>query len=283
MKYSAYWRLMRLDKPVGIILLWLPTAWALWIANGGTPNIRLIIYFFCGTILMRSAGCVINDIADRHIDRHVSRTRLRPLTTGEIQLPQALLLLLLLLVGALSIVLQLPSACFYYGIAAVGITVLYPFCKRFFQAPQLVLGVAFSMGIPMAYVASGVKMTEMTLILWSLNFVWIVAYDTLYAMVDRPDDLRIGVKSTAILFAHYDRKIIAFLQLACHSLWLWLAIGLHFQSFFYVCWAIAFFNLCYQQYLMSLQTPDAYFKAFFSNTWYGGWLWLGLILQAASS
>lgn len=268
---------MRAHKPVGTLLLWFPTAWALWIANQGTPPVLLTIYFLLGTIFMRAAGCVVNDMADRHIDKHVSRTHKRPLTSGEVTLGEALTLTFFLLLAALFIVLQLPKACFYYAIAALFITVLYPFCKRFFQAPQLVLGLAFSMGIPMAYVASGLAPNTTTIILFLLNFAWIVSYDTMYALADREDDLRIGVKSTAILFAHYDRLIIALLQISFHTAWFYVVLIMQPSALFYVCWTAGFFLLIYQQYLLSQRNARAYMQAFSSNVWYGLVMWIAFI------
>lgn len=277
MKWGAYFRLMRFHKPVGILLLWIPTAWALWMANHGTPPLRLIIYFLSGTILMRAAGCVINDIADRNIDKHVTRTRLRPLTTGEISVREAVLLFILLLLAALLIVLQLPILCLYYAITALVITIIYPFCKRFFEAPQLVLGLAFSMGIPTAYAASNVAMDQSMLLLFLLNFAWIVVYDTMYAMADREDDLRIGVKSTAVLFGQYDRVIIMLFQIVLHGLWFYLAWTLHYSLLFYSFWLAAGAILVYQQMLMKQQNPTAYFAAFSVNIWYGLLMWCALI------
>ena len=275
---SAYLRLMRLNKPAGIALLWFPTAWALWVANNGTPKLALIIYFLLGTIFMRSAGCVVNDIADRHIDIHVNRTQHRPLTTGEISLPKAIILLFLLLFAALFILIQLPHQCFYYALFALFATILYPFCKRFIQAPQLILGLAFSMGIPMAYVASGISPDITTLLLFVLNFTWIVAYDTMYAMADRDDDLRIGVKSTAILFAHHECLIILLLQIIVHTLWIALALGLHYSLWFYPPWALAAGILAYQQWLIRTRKADSCLRAFSTNSWYGLFMWLDLIL-----
>ncbi|STX38270.1 4-hydroxybenzoate-octaprenyltransferase [Legionella feeleii] len=276
---GSYLRLMRFHKPVGILLLWLPTAWALWIVNQGYPSLELIVLFLCGTVLMRAAGCVINDIADRHIDLHVERTQRRPLTSGEVSLIEAFVLLFILLFAALMILLQLPKQCFYYALFAVFITFLYPFCKRFIQGPQLVLGVAFSMGIPMAYAASGKVPDSMMFYLLIINFMWIVAYDSQYAMVDREDDLRIGVKSTAILFADYDRIIIGILQIVFHGLWLFLAIRLNnFWPFFY-CWLLAAFLLGYQQKLIAQRQPAQCLQAFSSNNWYGTLMWLAIILN----
>ena len=267
---------MRLDKPIGILLLWLPTARALWIANQGKPPLHLLIYFLAGTIVMRSAGCVVNDMADRNIDKHVKRTAMRPLTTGEVSQVHALGLIGLLLLIALGIVMMLARNCFYLALVAVALTVLYPFCKRFLQAPQLVLGLAFSMGIPMAFIASGVSDNTSMLILLLINFAWIVSYDTMYAMVDRDDDLRIGVKSTAVLFAQYDRGIILLLQLLLHCGWFYLAWSLHYSARFFTCWAIASLVLIYQQKLVHSRNNAECFKAFKFNAYYGFFIWMGL-------
>lgn len=277
MKLGAYLRLMRAHKPAGTLLLWIPTAWALWLANHGAPPVSLLAYFLLGTIFMRAAGCIVNDIADRHIDRHVTRTCMRPLTTGEVSLFEALWLIALLLGAALSIVIKLPVICFYYALLALFITIIYPFCKRFLQAPQLVLGVAFSMGIPMAYSASGVMLNTTALLLFILNFAWIVSYDTMYAMADREDDLRIGVKSTAVLFADYDRFIIMMLQISFHMIWLYLAFTLQYSMLFYCCWLAALTVLIYQQQLMSQKNANASFSAFSTNVWYGLIMWGALI------
>ena len=186
---------------------------------------------------MRAAGCVINDIADPHIDKHITRTRLRPLTSGELSLSQAFTVLILLLCAALFVAINLPKNCIYLAIFSLMVTFIYPFCKRFVQAPQMVLGLAFSMGIPMAYVASGVVLDQQFYLLFIINFAWILAYDTMYAMTDKPDDLKIGVKSTAIYFAQYDCLIIGLLQLIFHCLWLFLGVTSQVAVGFYLFWA----------------------------------------------
>lgn len=275
---SAYFRLMRLDKPIGTLLLWIPTAWALWMANHGLPPLRLLAYFFLGTFVMRSAGCVINDMADRHIDTHVKRTQFRPLASHELSFSQAVLLLILLLVAALFIVLQLPITCLYDSFLALCITFIYPLCKRFISAPQLVLGFAFSMGIPMAYAASGVPMTADAYVLIFLNMAWIVSYDTMYAMVDREDDLRIGVKSTAVLFGRYDCSIILLLQMMVHASWLYLALSLHYSSVFYIGWLLALIIIAYQQHQIRSRNASACFAAFSINGWYGLLIWVSQII-----
>ncbi|MBI2786918.1 MAG: 4-hydroxybenzoate octaprenyltransferase [Legionella longbeachae] len=276
MKWNAYWRLMRFDKPIGILLLWFPTAWALWFANKGLPPLRLLLLFLCGTVLMRAAGCVINDIADRNIDKHVTRTKLRPLTSGEVDLREALVLLFSLLVSALFVLTQLPWDCFNLGFIALFISFLYPFCKRFLDAPQFILGLAFSMGIPMAYVASGVSLNGECLLLFLINFAWILVYDTMYAMTDKADDLRIGVKSTAIYFASYDRLIIGFLQCTLHGLWLFWALMNHANLWFYSFWFVAGTILIYQQKLINKREPTDCFKAFKISVYYGAFMWFAL-------
>lgn len=283
MKWNAYWRLMRFDKPVGILLLWFPTAWALWLANKGVPPLRLLLLFLSGTVLMRAAGCVINDIADRDIDKHVARTKLRPLTSGEVGLKEALVLLVILLLAALLILINLPWNCFYPGFIALCISFLYPFCKRFLSAPQLVLGLAFSMGIPMAYVASNMSLNAECALLCSINFAWIVAYDTMYAMTDKEDDLRIGVKSTAIYFASYDRLIICLLQCLVHGLWLYWALINNVNAWFYSLWLAAGILLFYQQKLINKREKENCFKAFIASAYYGTLMWLAVGVSIPSA
>ncbi len=277
MKWHAYFRLMRFHKPIGILLLWIPTAWALWIANNGHPSWRLIALFLGGTVVMRAAGCIVNDIADRHIDKHVNRTQQRPLTTGEVSLIEAILLTLVLLCMALWIVIQCPILCFYYALFALLITVIYPFCKRFFDAPQLVLGLAFSMGIPMAYAASGVELNSISYLLMILNFAWIVAYDTIYAMADKNDDRLIGVKSTAICFGAYDRLAVLLLQAFVHGVWLYLGYRLHDSVHFYVGWMLGLLVLFYQQWLLEKQRPELYMRAFAWTAVYGFLMWVAVV------
>ena len=278
MKWNAYWRLMRFDKPVGILLLWFPTAWALWLANKGTPPLKLLILFLSGTVLMRAAGCVMNDIADRNIDKHVARTQSRPLTAGEVGLSEAFCLLGSILFVALLILLVLPWDCFYLGCIALFISFLYPFCKRFLSAPQLILGLAFSMGIPMAYVASHVPLNSECGLLFLINFAWIVAYDTMYAMTDKADDLRIGVNSTAIYFGQYDRVIIGVLQCIFHGLWLYWALKNHVNELFYLFWLFATLILLCQQKMIQKRVPEYCFRAFIYSVYYGALMWVSVVV-----
>lgn len=274
---NKYLRLMRFDKPAGIFLLWAPTAWALWLANQGHPSGRLIAYFLLGTICMRAAGCIINDLADRNIDKHVHRTRLRPLTSGEVSLQQAGVVLVLLLLCAGIIALQLPKLCWFEAFGAMFITSVYPFAKRFFQAPQLLLGIAFSMGIPMAYAASGVPANSVMILLLTLNFFWIVAYDTMYALVDREDDLQIGVRSTAILFGSHAIPIILILLGITHGLWLLLPWVHPCTLWFELCWALGLGILIYQFSLLTSQAAVDAMRAFLWSALYGLLMWVGVL------
>lgn len=278
MNYLGYIRLMRLDKPVGIFLLWSPTAWALWTANHGNPPMGLLFLFFIGTILMRSAGCVINDIADIKFDKYVSRTQNRPLTSGELSLKQAIFLLIMLLTPASLILLFLPLKCFYLAIISLLIVILYPLCKRWINMPQIVLGLAFSMSIPMVIIASGALFNLQAIIIFVINFLWIISYDTIYAMSDKPDDLLIGIKSTAIYFGSYDRIIIAIMQIIFHLTWLLWTISNPINLLFYVCWILGAAILFYQQYLIHQSRTELYIKAFKINVYYGIIMWLGIIL-----
>lgn len=269
MKWNAYWRLMRFNKPAGILLLWYPTFWALWSSNGGLPSLRLIALTLIGTLCMRAAGCVVNDIADRQVDKHVARTKLRPLTSTELSLPTAWVLLIALLFSALLVVIQLSKDCFYIALLALLITGLYPFCKRFFYAPQLILGLAFSMGIPMAYVASAKSLDGAFYLLFVINFIWIVSYDTLYAMADKDDDIRIGVKSTALLFANYDRLLIGLFQMMIQTLWLYWANWVHADWWFYLFWSMGCCVFIYQQQLIFKRKSQDCLKAFSASVYYG--------------
>jgi len=276
--FSSYVRLMRLNKPIGILLLWCPTAWALWDANHGHPSLQLVMIFLTGTVLMRSAGCIINDIADRHIDIHVQRTRSRPLTTGEVSLSNAICLLFVLLSTALATLLYLPPQCFLWALIALLITSVYPFCKRYIKAPQVILGFAFSMGIPMAYCASGKDYNRNEFIILLINFFWILAYDTMYAMVDREDDLKIGVKSTAILFGDLDRLIVGIVLVFTHFFWLFYATVALVHALFYVLWLTAVPLLIYQLKLIWTRTPSLCFRSFSLSAYYGMIMWLAIIL-----
>lgn len=269
---------MRFDKPMGILLLWAPTVWALWLANNGSPSIKLFGIFLFGTIIMRAAGCVINDMADRKFDGFVNRTKNRPLATQEIGFKHAAVLFIFLIILAFITVLQLPITCLYQAILALLITVIYPLFKRFFVAPQLFLGFAFSMGIPMAYSASHQSFNSVAWLLFVLNFLWILAYDTIYAMADKKDDLIVGIKSTAIFFADHDKLVVTILQCMVHFFWLFVADMQHFKLSFYIFWMLGGYIFYYQQRLMRLNSEFGFFKGFLLNGWYGLTMWIGIMI-----
>lgn len=278
----AYWQLMRLDRPIGSLLLLWPTLWALFLSSRGLPDFSILLIFILGVFLMRSAGCVINDYADRHIDGHVKRTLHRPLATGRVTTTEAKGLFALLLVCSFVLVLFLNS--FTVGLSFVGgfLAVIYPFMKRYTNLPQFVLGAAFGWAIPMAY---GAVLAELPLECWLLflaNLAWTVAYDTQYAMVDRDDDLRIGVKSTAILFAEYDNKIIALLQLLCLAFLV--SVGcladLHYSYFILLACSVGCF--IYQGKLTYHRDRQACFRAFMSNNYFGFIIFIAVLLGLQS-
>lgn len=278
---GASLRLMRVDRPIGTYLLLWPTLMALWLAAGGIPTIKNLLIFIAGTFVMRSAGCVINDYADRHVDAHVERTALRPLARGEITPKQALMLFAALLALAFGLVLLTNWQTIQLSFAAVAVACLYPFMKRFTNLPQLVLGIAFSFGIPMAFTAEAGTLPLLAWILFAANFLWTIAYDTFYAMVDREDDLRTGVKSTAILFAEHDRRIIALLQAAVIGLMLVLGIAADLHWPFFVGILVSAGLFVYQQKLTIQRDRDSCFKAFLHNHWVGMCWFVALALDLA--
>ena len=278
-QFGRYARLMRLHQPIGIWLLLWPTLWALWIAAEGRPDERMLIVFVLGTIITRSAGCVINDLADRKIDPHVRRTAGRPLATGEVVAAEAVLLFIGLMLIALGLVLTLNRPTLYFALGGAAITAIYPFAKRFFTAPQLLLGIAFAWGVPMAYVAQLGSVPRLGWLLFLTALIWVVVYDTEYAMVDRDDDARLGVRSTAILFGEMDRLLIGVLQV---SLLVGLALigrGAELGMWYYggVCAAAAF--CLYQQILIRNREPERCFRAFSNNAWVGAAVFVGILLD----
>ena len=255
-----------------------PTLWALWLANDGSPPASLVWVFVFGVIVMRSAGCVINDYADRDIDPKVARTEQRPLASGRVSTKEALGLFGCLCLIALLLLLQLPAVVWPWSIPALALTIIYPFMKRFMQAPQLILGFAFSFSIPMAYVASGALFDQSFYLLLVANIVWVVVYDTAYAMSDREEDIKIGVKSTAIWFGSADRHVLGALQLIFLTLWLVLIGYKGLDPSLYIALFIAAGMFVHQQVLIYKREPAGCFQAFLNNGWLGGVLWFGLIL-----
>ncbi|MDO8697789.1 MAG: 4-hydroxybenzoate octaprenyltransferase [Pseudomonas sp.] len=274
-------QLMRLDKPIGIYLLLWPTLWALWIAAKGVPSVANLLIFVFGVILMRSAGCVINDYADRNFDGHVKRTEARPLASGKVQPREALALFGVLLAISLALVLCTNSRTIWLSFGAVALAACYPFMKRYTYYPQVVLGAAFSWGIPMAFTAQTGELPAALWLLYLANLLWTVAYDTYYAMVDRDDDLKVGVKSTAILFGDADRLIIGCLQgLALLCL---LLAGARFElgACYYLGLAVAAGCFAWQLWSTRKREPQACFAAFLHNHWAGLAIFLGIVADYA--
>jgi len=276
-RFSGYFRLMRIDKPIGIYLLLWPTYWALWLAEMGTPHWSLLVIFTLGVFLMRAAGCVINDYADRHIDGQVRRTAQRPIVAGEVTEHQALMLFFMLVTLSFMLVLLLNWQTIVLSVGALLLAACYPFMKRYTHLPQVVLGAAFSWAIPMAFMATIETLPWWSWILYLANLLWIVAYDTQYAMVDRDDDLLIGVKSTAILFGRYDRLIIGLLQVISLALLVWLGMLLDLGAIYYLACTGCAVLVVYQQYLIAGRERDKCFRAFLNNHYFGMIMTLGLI------
>jgi 4-hydroxybenzoate polyprenyltransferase len=273
---------MRLDKPIGILLLLWPTLWALWFASSGNPNHRVLMVFIAGVVLMRSAGCVINDIADRHFDGHVARTRHRPLATGAIGTKSALMLFFCLSLCAFLLVLLLNRYTVYLAVVGAVLAVIYPYLKRITHLPQLGLGLAFSWGIPMAFAATNNRIPWVAWLLFFTATLWPIIYDTMYAMTDRNDDNKIGVKSTAILFGESDRFIIGVLQ--CLFLFGMIWVGYQFQMRlpYYVSLLLAAGLFVYQQTLLKDRDPTLSFKAFINNHWVGLLIFVGIVWSYAT-
>ncbi|MDV3502294.1 4-hydroxybenzoate octaprenyltransferase [Marinobacter sp. M-5] len=279
-RLADYAKLLRLDRPIGSLLLLWPTYWALWLASDGFPGIGNLIIFTVGVFLMRAAGCAINDFADRDVDRHVKRTRDRPLTSGRIAAWEAVALFLgLALVAFLMVVLFTNPLTLYLSFGGVVLAFIYPFMKRYTHLPQLFLGAAFSWAIPMAWAAEANELTQLTWLLFTANVLWTVAYDTFYAMVDRDDDLRIGVKSTAILFGDADLAIIGFLQ----GLVVVILIMVGNQADLGIIYNLGVLAMAglfiYQQYLARLREREGCFRAFLNNNWAGFAVFAGLVVD----
>ena len=274
-----YARLVRLDRPIGALLLLWPTLWALWLAARGHPNEHAFIVFSLGVLLMRSAGCAINDFADRRFDRHVERTRERPLAQGRVAPAEALLIFAILSMLAFALVLTLDRLTIELSLAGAALTIVYPFLKRFFPLPQVWLGAAFSWSIPMAFAAEGGGIPRLGWLLFVAGLLWTVVYDTMYAMVDREDDQKLGIRSSAILFGDADRLVIAALQ-AMVLLALWLAgqqAGL--GHWFRLSLALGAGLFAWQQWLIRARVPAACFRAFLNNNWFGLVVFLGIALD----
>jgi 4-hydroxybenzoate polyprenyltransferase len=275
--WNAYWRLMRFDKPIGILLLLWPTWWALLLAGAGLPSWANVLIFTCGVVLMRAAGCVMNDIADRKFDPQVERTRLRPLASGEINLKQAIGAFLILMLLAFLLVLLTNQLTIKLAFAGAVLASTYPFFKRFTHVPQVVLGVAFGWGIPMAFAAENGNVPLLAWGLLVINIVWSVIYDTLYAMVDREDDLVVGIKSTAILFGRYDLLVTAVLMLMMLTLLVITGLRCGLSWPWFVACLVTAMLFSRQWFSVRNRERDACFQAFLNNNWVGFSLFLGLV------
>lgn len=275
-RLNAYERLLRLDKPIGILLLLWPALWGLWFAAYGIPDLDILLVFVTGTVLVRSAGCAVNDFADRNYDAHVERTRARPLAARIIAPWEAVFLAALLFAAAFILVLQLNTLTVMLAVVALVLAVVYPFLKRVFPFPQAWLGIAFGFSIPMAYAAQYQKLAPVAWVLMVANMFWAIAYDTEYAMVDRDDDIRLGLKSSAILLGRYDVAGVV----ASHTIFLLLMVYIGVWQFmgplYYAGIVVAAGLVGYQYHLIGTRERDACFKAFLNNTWVGCAIFAGI-------
>ncbi|HHR6038948.1 TPA: 4-hydroxybenzoate octaprenyltransferase [Providencia alcalifaciens] len=278
-KWHAYSRLMRIDRPIGSLLLLWPTYWALWIAAQGTPSLHILIVFTAGVFLMRAAGCVINDFADRNFDGHVERTKHRPLPSGDVTEKEAKILFAALVGLSFLLVLSLNTMTIWLSVAGLALAWIYPFVKRVSHLPQVVLGAAFGWSIPMGFSAVSESLPLVCWLLFLVNIIWSVIYDTQYAMVDRNDDLKIGVKSTAILFGQYDKRIIGLLQVVMIGLLVVIGVLANLGLVYYGSLVLAAALFVYQQQLMINRERAPCFKAFMNNNYVGLILFFGMVVS----
>ena len=278
-KWQAYSHLMRIDKPIGTLLLLWPTLWALWLAGGGVPSLSVLLVFVLGVFLMRAAGCVVNDYADRAFDGHVKRTAGRPMPSGRVSEKEAKILFVSLVLVSFALVLTLNAMTIWLSLAALALAWIYPFMKRVTNLPQVVLGAAFGWSIPMAYAAVSESLPLSCWLLFLANICWTVAYDTLYAMVDRDDDLKIGIKSTAVLFGRHDKLIVGLLQFATLLLMLWVGYLMQLGGAFYWSLLLAGALFIHQQKQVAGRDRDACFRAFLNNNYVGLVLFIGIALS----
>jgi 4-hydroxybenzoate polyprenyltransferase len=275
---QSYISLMRLDKPIGTFLVLWPVLWALWLANDGMPSIRLLFIFIAGTIIMRSAGCVINDICDRNLDKFVARTHMRPLAQEKLPISHAWILFFILMALALLLVLQLNLFTILLAVATAFLVMLYPLSKRITQVPQVVLGITFNAGVLLAYSATLEKIPLEAWILFIVCVIWTIAYDTLYAMVDKPDDLKLGIKSTAILFGRYDLIITIVLYVLFFTGMLFIGFIENLGTIYIFSLIAAISYISYYLFNARYNTPSACFKAFIANNTVGLLLFSGIFL-----
>ncbi len=278
-RLNQYWLLARFNRPIGILILLWPTLWALWVAGRGRPDLLVLFVFCSGVVLMRAAGCVINDFADREIDPHVERTRQRPMATGRVKPKEALVLFAVLCLLAFSLVLLLNTMTILLSFVGAFLAASYPFMKRYTHLPQAYLGIAFGWAVPMAFAAQTETVPAVAWLMFLTTALWALVYDTMYAMVDKDDDLKIGVKSTAILFGDREREIMAGLQVLILALLV--AIGvmedLHWPYYIFLVDAAGLF--VYQQKLIFHREKADCFKAFLNSNWFGMAVFAGLVLN----
>jgi len=275
-RLGAFARLMRLDRPIGILLLLWPTLWALWLAADGVPPLGTLAIFVAGVVLTRSAGCVINDYADRWLDPKVERTRARPLATGEVGTADALILFTVLMLGALALVLLTNALTVWLALVAAALAISYPYMKRHIAFPQMVLGAAFSMSIPMAYTAVRGEVDAITVLLFCANLLWTTAYDTLYAMVDRDDDIKAGSRSTAILFGELDLVAVGILNGSALLTLLLVGQRAELETPYFAGLGVAALLLVWQLWHARDRERDECFRAFRNNNWVGMAIFVGL-------
>ena len=277
-KARAYWQLMRMDKPIGTLLLLWPTFWALILAAEGMPDLKVLVVFILGVIFMRAAGCVINDFADRKVDGHVKRTAQRPLPSGRVTSKEAVALFLVLGISSFLLVLTMNTLTIQLSFAGMVLAFIYPFMKRFTHLPQLFLGLAFSWAIPMAWAAQSNELPMMVWFVFVVNALWTIAYDTLYAMVDRDDDLKIGIKSTAILFGRFDKMIVGALQLVTLAMLIYLGMWYELGASYYWSLLVAGALFVFQQHLIRHRERELCFRAFLNNNYVGMVISVGLLI-----
>lgn len=280
-RLQQYWLLARFDKPIGILILLWPALWALWVASSGKPDALVLTVIVLGVILMRAAGCVINDYADRDFDPHVERTKLRPIAAGKVQPKEALIVFVVLCLTAFLLVLLLNRYTILLSFGGAFLAASYPFMKRYTQLPQAYLGVAFGWAVPMAFAAQTNAVPAVAWVMYLAVVLWALVYDTMYAMVDKEDDLKIGVKSTAILFGDKEREIMAVLQIIILLLLMQVGRMQDLSWIYYTALAVAGGFFVYQQQLIFYRHKADCFKAFLNSNWFGLTLFVGLVLEFA--
>ena len=273
-----YWILARFNRPIGILILLWPALWALWVASAGHPDPLVLTVICSGVVLMRAAGCVINDYADRNFDPHVERTKQRPIAAGKVTPTEALWFFVILCLWAFGLVLLLNTYTIALSFVGAFLAASYPFMKRYTQLPQAYLGIAFGWAVPMSFSAQTDSIPPVAWVMYLAVLLWALVYDTMYAMSDKEDDLKIGVRSTAIYFAQYDRPIIGTLLFMLHVLWLFWALISNVACSFYVLWSLSAFVLIHQQKLIRYRIPQQCFQAFLNSSYYGLLMWLAVVV-----